>query len=103
MKLYTKLGSIPTLQAEAKEGWTEVQAKPDTPKDKEVVWIDTRWITRPIKPENLLRHLCKWNGDSQMWVQYELPKKIEKKLEVVEMVVDALSTAQVTALETTSL
>lgn len=94
--LYTKNGSIPKPETDGTEGWLEVPDAPEAPEDKEVVWLNWRWLIRDPKPVDREGYRWKWNDDQGQWIEYQLPGAVVGEAPVVELASD-----QVTALAST--
>ena len=70
--MWTKNGSIPQLDTDGTEGWLEVDAPPEAPEGKEVVWLNWEWVVRDPKPVDREGYRWKWNHDQMQWIEYQM-------------------------------
>ena len=97
--LYSKNGSIPQVETDGTEGWLEVDAPPECPEGKEVVWLNWQWIVRDPKPVDREGYRWKWNHDQMQWIEYQLPGAVPQDDPVLEPTqLDTLSSSQVVAM-----
>lgn len=72
--MYSKNGSIPSIETDGTEGWIEVPDMPtDIPEGKELRWLNYEWIIRDPKPDDRPGYQYNWNHDQKAWIEYEYP------------------------------
>lgn len=76
MKLYTKLGSIPTPLPDGvteadhlADGWLEVSGPPEVPQGHELAWLNWEWVVREPKPTDNPGMQWNWNHSEMDWVE----------------------------------
>ena len=96
--LYSKNGSIPKPEMSGdKEGWIEVEALPEVPEGKELVWwFPPGWVVRDPKPADTETTRWKWNQSTEQWIEYPKPEVVQNTVITSEPVETNMASAQPT-------